>query len=168
MEKYAVSMMVVDAYPEQHGAQAFVSRFKGRAVMGDYPTQMGALRGQLFAPDARQAVQDGFVRINRTMALDAVLASVSTRREHWPTAITNDPEVRSHMSAGARLTSINPQGQVMASWVRLRADHYLHTCAYEIVARSLIPRIMRPSRVMQGTAKTVMPSGTQYRPAPTR
>jgi hypothetical protein len=164
MEEYAISMLVVDAYPEQHGAQAFVSRHKGRAVMGDYPTQMGALRGQLFAPDARQAVADGFVRINRTMALDAVLASVSTRREHWPTAIINDPEVRSHMAAGARLTSINPQGQVMASWVRLRADHYLHASAYELVARSLIPKLMRPSRIIQGTAKTVMPTGTQYRP----
>jgi hypothetical protein len=164
MERYSVGMMVVDAYPEQHAAQAFVARWKGRAVMGDYPTQMGALKGSLFAPQPKQAVQDGFVRINRTMALDAVLASVSALREHWPTAIINDPEVRSHMSAGARVTSINQQGQVVASWVRLRADHFLHASAYEMVARQLTPKVARPGRVLQATAKTQMPSGTNYVP----
>lgn len=163
MERYAVQMCVVDAYPEQHEAAAFVARHRGRAVVGDYPTNMSALKGTLFAPDAKRAVADGFVRINRTMALDAVMTTIAAQKEHWPTAIVNDPEVRNHMTAAVRLTSLSSQGQVMASWVRLRADHYLHASVYCYLADQLFPRLTRPGRVMQAAAKAVMPSGTNYR-----
>lgn len=164
MATYNVQMAVVDAYPEQHEASAFVSRWKGRAVIGDYPTNMGALKGTLFAPDSRKAVQDGFVRINRTMGLDRVMTKILGQQEHWPTSIVNDPEVRGHMTAMARLTTIDARGQVVASWVRLKADHYFHASCYAEIAEQLTPKVIRPGRVIQGRAKATMPSGTNYRP----
>lgn len=166
METYNVQMAVVDAYPEMHEASAFVSRWKGRACIGDYPTNMGALKGQLFAPDSRKAVQEGFVRINRTMAADRVMTAILGQTEHWPTRFINDPEVRNHMTAMARLTMIDAKGQVVSNWTRLRPDHFFHSSIYASIAAELTPKIIRPGRVIQGSAKTQMPSGTNYQAPP--
>jgi len=164
MSLYHVRMAVVDSMPDLHGSASFVQRHKGRAVQADYPTQMNALRGLLFTPESKKAVQDGFVRVNRTMALDRVYTAVATVAEHWPTAFINDPEVREHMTAMARVTSIDKNGQVVSAWVRIRADHFMHASAYAEVARQLAPKIVRPGRVFGATAKTQMPSGTNYVP----
>jgi hypothetical protein len=164
METYNVQMCVLDAYPEQHEASAFVQRWKGRAVIGDYPHNMGALKGTLYAPEAKKAVQDGFVRINRTMAADRVMTSIHGQREHWPTRFINDSEVRSHMTAMARVTTIDKSGQVVASWIRLRADHFYHASIYAEIAAELTPKLIRPGHVIQASAKTQMPSGTNYMP----
>lgn len=163
MTRYRVAMAVVDAYPEAHGARAFVSKFKGRACIADYPTNMGALRGNLIAPESQKAVQDGFVRVNRTMALDMVMANVSGASEHWPQSVVDDEEVRSNMTGMARVTSLDSRGQVVASWTRLRADHYFHASVYELVARQLTPKFLRTGRIASSSAKTQMASGTNYR-----
>jgi hypothetical protein len=164
MEQFRIQMAVVDSMPDIHAAADFVARHKGRAVLADYPTQMNALKGMLFAPETKKAVQDGFVRVNRTMALDRVFTAVSANREHWPSRYTNDPEVIGHMTAMARVTAIDGRGQVVADWVRLKADHFFHASGYAAVARELTPRIMRTGRVHNATAKTQMPSGTNYVP----
>jgi hypothetical protein len=164
MDRFNIQMAVVDSMPDIHSAADFVARHKGRAVLADYPTNMTALKGMLFAPETKKAVQDGFVRINRTMGLDRVLTAVSAQREHWPTRYTQDPEVIAHMTGMARTTAIDSRGQVVAAWVRLKPDHFFHASAYAAVARELTPRIARTGRIAQATAKAVMPSGTNYTP----
>jgi hypothetical protein len=52
---------------------------------------------------------------------------------------------------------------VMATWTRIKADHFFHASCYVQVARMLAPKLVRPPRVIQGAAKTQMPSGTNYR-----
>lgn len=165
MERFRIQMAVADSMPDIHAAADFVARHKGRAVLADYPTGMAALKGMLFAPDKKKAVEDGFVRVNRTMALDRVFTAVSAVREHWPEQYVRDPEVIGHMTGMARTTAIDGRGQVVADWVRLKPDHFFHAGAYAAVARELTPRLMRSGKVAQGTAKTQMPSGTNYQPA---
>jgi hypothetical protein len=139
MARYGVRLCVVDAFPEQHAARAFVDRHKGRAVTATYPTA-NALKGVLWAPqDAPKAVADGRVQINRTMALDAVYAAVATGSERWPAAIHNDPEVVAHMTALVRISSEDAHGQPRADWVHTKPDHLAHSSAYDIVARALMP-----------------------------
>lgn len=162
MIAYRIRMACVDSLPENSEARKFVNRWKGRAVMADYPTQMNALKGQLFAPDSEKAVQDGFIRVNRTMVLDTVQANIIGGQEHWPTEFIEDSEVRAHMTGMARVTSIDTRGQVVASWVRLRADHYLHARGYAHIASQLTPKTTRPRKVVQSTAKTKMPGTTGY------
>jgi hypothetical protein len=128
MERFHIQMAVVDSMPDIHAAADFVARHKGRAVLADYPTQMNALKGMLFTPETKKAVQDGFVRVNRTMALDRVFTAISAQREHWPSRYTSDPEVIGHMTAMARVTSLDGRGQVVADWVRLKPDHFFHAC----------------------------------------
>ncbi|MGE3267099.1 MAG: terminase gpA endonuclease subunit [Chloroflexota bacterium] len=138
MGQYNVRLCVIDAFPEQHAARAFVDRHDGRAVTATYPTA-NALKGVMFAPDAVKAVADGRVQINRTMAMDAVYAAVATARDRWPAAIHNDPEVIEHMTAPVRVETQDAHGQPRADWVHTRPDHMFHSSVYDSVARALLP-----------------------------
>lgn len=138
MGRYNVRLCVIDAFPEQHAARAFVDRHTGRAVTATYPTA-NALKGVMLAPDAVKAVADGRVQINRTMAMDAVYAAVATARERWPAAIHNDPEVIEHMTAPVRVETQDAHGQPRADWVHTRPDHMFHSSVYDTVARALLP-----------------------------
>lgn len=164
MDRFKIQMAVADSMPDIHAGADWVARHKGRAVLADYPTQMSALKGMLCVPDSKKAIQDGFVRVNRTMALDRVFTAISAQKEHWPERYVRDPEIIAHFTAMARTTAIDGRGQVVADWVRLKPDHFFHASAYAVVARELTPRIVRTGRVAQATAKTQMPSGTNYTP----
>ena len=138
MAEYAVQFAVVDAYPEERNARAFVDRHPRRAATATYPTA-NALRGVLHAPDAHRAAEDGRVQVNRTMAMDGVYAAVARLTERWPAEIHNDPEVRAHMQAPVRLEVVDKRGQVRADWVHTRPDHLYHACVYDLVAARLLP-----------------------------
>ena len=127
MARYSVRLAVVDAFPEQHAARAFVDRHPGRAVTATYPTS-NALKGVLFSPEHQKAVADGRVSINRTMAMDAVSTAVATASERWPAEIHNDPEVVEHMTAPVRVAVLDAHGQPRADWVHTKPDHLYHAC----------------------------------------
>lgn len=136
MATYGVRLCVVDAFPEQHGARAFVDRHPGRAVTATYPTA-NALKGVLFAPDPVKAVEDGRVQVNRTMVLDALYAAVAGGLERWPAAIHNEREVIDHLTALIRVEAIDDRGQTRADWVHTKPDHLAHASAYDLVAARL-------------------------------
>ena len=138
MARYSVRLAVVDAFPEQHAARAFVDRHPGRAVTATYPTS-NALKGVIFSPEHQKAVADGRVSINRTMAMDAVSTLVGTAAERWPAAIHNDPEVVEHMTAPVRVAVLDAHGQPRADWVHTKPDHLFHASVYDAVARALLP-----------------------------
>jgi phage terminase large subunit GpA-like protein len=137
MTTYGVRLAVLDAFPEQHAARAFVDRHPGKAVTATYPTA-NALKGVLMAPDAVKAVSDGRVQINRTMAMDAVYAAVARAQERWPAALHNDPEVIEHMTAPVRVTALDAHGQPRADWVHTKPDHLYHASVYDLVAGRLL------------------------------
>lgn len=137
MARYGVRLCVVDAFPEQHAALAFVDRHKGKAVTATYPTA-NALKGVLFAPDRVKVVVDGRVQVNRTMAMDAVYAAVATVQERWPATIHNDSEVIEHLTAPVRVTTLDATGQPKADWVHTKPDHLYHASVYDMLAGKLL------------------------------
>lgn len=137
MAQYGVRMAVVDALPELHGAAAFAARFKGRVATATYPSA-NALKGVMFAPEREKARSDGRVQINRTMAMDAVFAAVKGATERWPAALHNDQQIIEHMTAMVRVETLDAHGQARADWVHTKPDHWMHACAYDLVAARLV------------------------------
>jgi hypothetical protein len=134
MSTYGVRLCIVDAFPEQHGARAFVDRHKGRAVTATYPTS-NALKGVLFTPsESGKAISGGRVQINRTMALDALYAVIANAQERWPAEIHNDPEVIDHLTALVRVEALDAHGQSRADWVHTKPDHLAHAATYDLIA----------------------------------
>lgn len=139
MATYGIRLCVVDAFPEQHAARAFVDRHPGRAVTATYPTS-NALKGVMFTPgEPGKALEDGKVSINRTMAMDAVYAAVAQAAERWPASIHNDPEVIEHMTAPVRVETLDAHGQSKADWVHTKPDHGFHSSVYDQIALALLP-----------------------------
>lgn len=138
MATYRVRLCVVDAFPEEHGANAFVGRHKGKAVTAIYPTA-NALKGVLFAPaDPAKAIEVGRVSINRTMAMDTVFASIKGAAERWPATLHNDPEASAHLTAPVRVETLDAHGQSRADWVHTKPDHLFHASVYDHIARQLL------------------------------
>jgi Arc/MetJ-type ribon-helix-helix transcriptional regulator len=153
MVHHGVRLCVVDAYPEEHGARAFVARHAGKAVTATYPTA-NALKGVLCAPDPAKALEAGRVQINRTMAMDAVYSAIATASERWPSAIHNDPEVVTHLTAPVRVETLDPHGQSRADWVHTKPDHIFHASVYDRIARELLAgQRTTPGTLAMGSAR---------------
>jgi hypothetical protein len=145
LAQYAVRQCVVDALPEQHGAEAWAAKHPGRILRAFYP-QASALAGQLYRVDEKT----GRVQINRTMAMDGVQATVATAAEHWPAAIVNDPEVLRHLQAPVRVVRLDAHGQEQPTWVHTQPDHYFHAAVYDQIARAVLPPPPRPFSAAAG------------------
>jgi hypothetical protein len=133
MATYQVRQCVIDALPELHACEAWATRHKGKVLRALYP-QAAALAGQLYRVDEAT----GRVQINRTMAMDRVWAMIAQAAERWPAAVCNDPEVRVHLTAPVRVTSLDARGQEQTSWVHTAPDHLYHACVYDLVARETV------------------------------
>jgi hypothetical protein len=134
MARYQVTMGVIDALPELHTAMAWAQRYPGRVLRAYYPTNAAALRSELFRADEPKHE----VQINRTMAMDGLFAAISSRRERWPAAITQDPEVVTHLTAPVRVVTTDGHGQLRASWVHTKPDHGFHSSVYDRIARAVL------------------------------
>lgn len=144
MQTYAVRLCVVDAMPEQHGAQDWAHKHRGKVLRALYPEGIT----ELFRVDEH----DGEIRINRTMAMDGVYAAIAGATEHWPAAVVHDPEVRAHLQAPVRVEFIDRHGQLRAQWVHTRPDHGFHASVYAMVAYAALP-VPLPSVLSQSSAK---------------
>ena len=134
MANFLVRHCLIDALPELHACQEWAARHPGKVLRALYP-QPAALAGQLFRLDGER----GIVQINRTMAMDRVFAVVAGAQEHWPAAVHNHPQVRTHLTAPVRVTRVDDRGQEQASWVHTAPDHLFHACVYDLVAREALP-----------------------------
>jgi hypothetical protein len=134
LAQYQVRQCVIDALPELHACEAWASRHPGQVLRALYP-QASALAGQLYRVDEAT----GRVQINRTMAMDGVLAAVAGAREHWPASIAHDSEVITHMTAPVRVTREDAHGQAQVSWVHTSPDHGFHASVYDAVALATLP-----------------------------
>lgn len=134
LERYRVSMSVIDALPELHAAMAWAQRHAGRVLRAYYPSNANALRSEMFRTDSDKAE----VQINRTMAMDSVFAAVSRQRERWPTSVTSDPEVIQHMTAPVRVVTLDKHGQSKPAWVHTVPDHGFHASVYDRIARMVL------------------------------
>lgn len=144
MERYQVRQCVIDAMPELHACDAWARQWRGRVLRAFYPN---GLEGQLFRKTDAEQDEAGQpipgterVQINRTMAMDTVLARIAGAEERWPGAATLDPEVIAHLTAPTRVTTKDDYGQERASWVHSAPDHLFHACVYDLIAAQALPR----------------------------
>jgi hypothetical protein len=131
LDQYKVRRCVIDALPELHACEAWASKHQGRVIRAFYPNAAN-LNGQLFQPDADK-IED-VVRINRTMAMDAVYSNIAAAKEIWPASIHNDPEVIAHMKAPVRVVVEDAHGQERATWEHTSPDHLFHASVYDVIA----------------------------------
>lgn len=134
MAGHGVTMCVIDALPELHTAMAWAQKHPGRVLRAYYPTNAAALRSEMFRADEDKRE----VQINRTMAMDGVYAAVSNRRERWPAAVVQDPEVVQHMTAPVRVVTTDNHGQARPTWVHTQPDHGFHAAVYDRIARAVL------------------------------
>jgi hypothetical protein len=144
MERYQVRLCVIDAHPEQERCADWAKQWKGRVVRALYPN---GLDGLLCRKKDAEQDEDGrpipgteLVHINRTMAMDTVLARIEAAEERWPAAIHNDPEVIAHLTAPTRVTVKGRDGQERASWEHTRPDHLFHATVYDLIAAQILPK----------------------------
>lgn len=147
MADYKVRHCVIDALPELHKCAEWAAQYPGRVLRAFYPNP-GAMPGRLFrlpgeAPedaDLSQRQEAGTVRINRTMAMDAVYNRVATCAEAWPAEVHNDPEVVAQMKAPVRVVHADDTGQPVVRWEHTSPDHLFHACVYDLVAQQTLPK----------------------------
>lgn len=135
MRRYKVRHCVIDALPELHACEQWASRWPGKVKRAFYPAA-AAIRGLMFRADDDL----GQVQINRTMAMDAVFASISAGIEHWPKEVLATDEVRSHLKAPVRVMVNDAQGQPSASWTHTGPDHLFHASVYDMIAFETLPK----------------------------
>lgn len=123
MTRYQVRRCVVDAQPELHGCRDWAKGFPGRVYRATYP-QADVVSAKLYHFDEA----DGAVKINRTMAMDAVYGGIAGGGEHWPSAFCRDREIVAHLTAPVRVVVKDDQGQDRVSWVHTSPDHGYHAC----------------------------------------
>jgi hypothetical protein len=132
---YKVRRCVVDSQPELHAAEAWSQKHSGIVFRAMYPSNTNALAGLLF----RQDHEGDRISINRTMAMDAVYATIAQQKELWPSDITYNPEVLAHLMAPIRVVGTNDQGQEITTWTHTGPDHFYHAMLYDLVARESLP-----------------------------
>jgi hypothetical protein len=147
LAQYKVRLCVVDAFPEQHGARDWAAKHSGKVLRALYPNGMA---GELFRKDEDK----GEIKINRTMAMDAVYTAVATATERWPAVIHNDAEVAAHMKAPIRVSVVDKHGQERADYAHTSPDHYYHASVYAKVAFEALPKAgLAGIGVVQGSVK---------------
>jgi hypothetical protein len=141
MATFAVRQCVIDAFPEQHATAEWAAKHRGLVLRASYPND-NALAGTPFLLHEGE----GLIKINRTMAMDAVYAAVAGGAELWPAALHNDPEIARHLKAPVRVSTTDKRGQEQVSWVHTDPDHGFHTSVYDRIARAALPAPAIPYR----------------------
>jgi predicted RNA-binding Zn-ribbon protein involved in translation (DUF1610 family) len=137
MAYWRVRLCIIDALPETTMAKAFQASHRGRVLLAFY-TDTGA---ESYQPDAKKAHEQGVVKLNRTLALDAVLGNFTAAGWHVPAKIANDQMVIDHLTAMTRVSVKNAKGDTVTQWVHTQPDHMMHAAAYCIMARTLMADI---------------------------
>ena len=173
MNQYSVRSCVVDARPEEHAAKQFAERFKGRVKRAFYPTGMG---GELFRVSASTAppktrlqrraakqlnmaaddVPPDVIKINRTMAMDAVYARFATGEILMPETMVRTEQISKQLCAPVRVTTKDDHGQESATWQHTTPDDYFHAATYCWIAHQIMPRAL-PGVLGQATTSGWQP-----------
>jgi len=132
MQRYDVSMCVVDAMPEIRGAETFVRRFRGRA----YLARFGNVDGNRMATYQEEKQS---VRVDRDRAIGASHASIEQQIDELPRDYTFIDDFVAQMTTLTRVRTETAQGQVVYKFLKTgRPDHYDLAKAYCEVAMERI------------------------------
>lgn len=157
IDQYQVRSCVVDARPEEHAAKQFAERFKGRVKRAFYPNGMGGdlfrVSGTSAPPRTRfqkkaekqlgvsgEEIPPDVVKVNRTMAMDAVYARFAAAEVAIPETIARSEQIRKQLCAPVRVTTQDDQGQQTATWQHTTPDDFYHASLYCWIALQIMPR----------------------------
>lgn len=135
MDRYRVTMCVIDSRPETRIARRLAGAFPGRVYLNSYTT------------DAKQAfvVDDALwtVHVDRTVAIDAMVELVRKQHNLLP-AVLPDGYV-AQMTANVRRVKVLDEntGRIRVQWESTRADDYAHAEVYDVIAAELYWRRVR-------------------------
>lgn len=129
MQRYDVSCCVIDSAPESRLSMEFCQRFAGRAFAADYTIKDKAEMVR-WDTDKRMA------HINRTVAMDRVMARVQTRALILHAHAQTIPDYFVQMKAPKRILETDKKtGKQVYRYVEgTRADHFAHAELYDEVA----------------------------------
>lgn len=173
INQYQVRSCVVDARPEEHAAKQFAERFKGRVKRAFYPVGMG---GDLFRVSGSSApprtrfqkradkqlgaagddIPPDVVKINRTMAMDAVYARFAEATVAMPELLCRTDALTKQLCAPVRVTTKDDQGQETATWQHTTPDDFFHAAVYCWIAQQILPRRL-PGVLGQGSTSGWQP-----------
>ena len=140
IERYAVSCCVVDCLPEQRPARDLQSRFPGIVWLATYQDTLKSLcewKGWGEEKDGATGplgMSGGYVRINRTEAIDRVFARF---RGKCSIALPQDlpDEARRHLKALYAVEGQDRWGNPVKRYENgSKADHYAHAMVYAEIA----------------------------------
>jgi hypothetical protein len=144
MARYNVYSAVIDALPETREATRFAERWSGRVWMAYYPRWPYAQRNILCRWPKDTDLVQYVVSINRTAALDAVIAQFSARRVVLPmyarelggaVDASGVGEFYRHLAAPIRVMETEAEtGQSISTYVQNGPDHYAHATLYALIA----------------------------------
>ncbi len=142
LRSYKVRRCVVDSGPELHGAEEFASLHAGKVLRAYYPEGMGP---DLFTPsldNVNQRLQDGdnLFKVNRTMAMDRLYATIAEGLEAWPSEFCHNAEIIDQLKAPIRTVIVNAKGRERIFWDHREPDHYFHASVYDQMAELTLPR----------------------------
>jgi hypothetical protein len=134
MDRYRVTMCVIDSRPETRIARRLASAFPGRVYLSSYTT------------DAKQVIviDDALwvVSVDRTVAIDAMVELMRKQHNLLP-AILPDGYVAQMTSNVRRVKLLDEAtGKIRVQWESTRADDYAHAEVYDVVAAELYWRRM--------------------------
>jgi hypothetical protein len=125
MDRFQVSMAVIDHLPETRMARGVAERFAGRVFLCSYATQ-GQLDVIKIDDEQRR------VSVRRVEAIDHVVDGIRRQRNYLPVDL---PEgYAAHLTAVVRRVERDELNRVTVRWVATRPDDYMQAEVYDGVA----------------------------------
>ncbi|MBA2751959.1 MAG: phage terminase large subunit family protein [Actinobacteria bacterium] len=165
MERFKVSMAVVDSMPERRAiAQPLAADFPGRVVMARYDEEVE--KGE--SPGAQQDVplkydrEKNMVTVSRTDALDSMFDGIRNGR-NAPLAIP-PRGYREQMKAPKRRTVRDGRGRPRRVYVKTGSagDDYAHAEVYDLVAKEMYALFMEAGYLERAARGEVLDPAARY------
>ena len=133
MEKYDISMCIIDALPETRKAEEFRARFPGRVLLAWYNLEDDKLVFKREKGDRKN------IRINRTRAMDNTAEGFLTRHNVITRAAKHVDGYFDQLKAPVRVKKHDPKtGNEYYVYIEgSNADHYYHAEVYDDIASKL-------------------------------
>lgn len=134
MVHFNVTIAAIDAQPERRLAKALARDFPGRVVLVEYEDKPRA-------PAWHYRPEENTVRVNRTEAIDAMMAGV---RDGSNILLREEPHnYRDQMKALKRRTEEDKKGRPRKVYVTTgqHGDDYAHAEVYDLVAKEMLMQI---------------------------
>jgi hypothetical protein len=145
MERYSVTLAVIDRAPERRFSEAFAGAFPGRVWLAGYYTPSPGTRGDVQPWQVDDSTRH--VGLWRTLVMDATLERFRRGVVLLPPLEMLPADYPAQLGAAVRRNVETAGGQVRADYVRIGPDDYLHAEVFNLAAIELLWRQVGLGRV---------------------